>query len=216
MAGAVRDKPILFGRGPAPWLKPSLFLVGLAPLASIVVTAARGALGANPIAEALNRAGLAALIFLVLSLACTPIKILTGWTAVIGVRKLLGLFGFFYACAHVLVYAGVDQGLDLRAVLRDVAKRPFILVGLLAFVTLVPLAVTSTQKMLKRLGAARWRRLHTLAYVAASLGVVHFVMRVKKDLREPIIYGAALAFLFVVRGVAWYRARQLRAIRELE
>jgi sulfoxide reductase heme-binding subunit YedZ len=109
------------------------------------------------------------------------------------------LFAFFHACLHFLTYAVIDQGLKLGTILEDILNRKFIFVGFSALVLLVPLAITSTSTMVKRLGAARWRRLHRLAYVAASLGVIHFVLRVKKDVSEPAVYGVVLAALFAVR-----------------
>jgi sulfoxide reductase heme-binding subunit YedZ len=190
-----------------PWLVPAVFTGAAVPVVSIGVGMFRGTLGANPVAEALNELGLLALICLVASLACTPIRLLTGAAWPIRVRKTLGLYGFFYAALHLLTYAGVDQLFDLRALGKDITKRPFIMVGMAAFVLLVPLAITSTARMLKRLGAARWRRLHQLAYVAAVLGVIHFFMRVKKDVREPAAYAAVLGVLFAVRVVSLVKAR---------
>lgn len=131
----------------------------------------------------------------------------SGWTWPIRVRKTLGNFALFFAGTHLCTYAGLDQRLDVRAVLEDVTKRPFIAIGFLAFLLLVPLGVTSTSRMLKRLGAARWKRLHRLAYLAATLGIVHFVLRVKKDVTEPLVYGTVLAVLFGVRVVAYVRDR---------
>lgn len=178
------------------------------PLLTIVTGLYRGTLGANPVAEALNELGLLALVFLVASLACTPLKALTGWAWPIRVRKTLGLCAFFYASLHLITYAAVDQFLDLPAIGKDIAERPFILVGFAAFLILVPLAITSTARMLKRLGFARWKALHRLAYAAGVLGVVHFFLRVKKDHTEPVVYGALLAVLFAVRAVVfgWERA----------
>jgi methionine sulfoxide reductase heme-binding subunit len=201
-------KPILFPAGPLPWLWPAVVTGGAVPLAAIAIRVARGTLGANPVAEALNQLGLLALVFLVASLACTPVKELTGFTWPIRLRKTLGLYAFFYASLHLITYAGVDQLLDLRAIGKDILQRPFILVGFTAFVLLVPLAITSTARMLKRLGFARWKRLHRLAYVAAALGAVHFYLRVKKDVTEPLVYGALLAALFAVRIGAAVKARR--------
>jgi sulfoxide reductase heme-binding subunit YedZ len=200
-------KPILFAPGPVPWLKPGVLVGGAVPLAAIAAGVARGTLGANPIAEALNELGLCALVLLVASLACTPLKVVTGWTWPIRVRKTLGVYAFFYACVHFVTYAAIDQALDVRSILADIAKRPFILVGFSAFVILIPLAATSTSGMLKRMGAARWKRLHRLSYLAGVLGVVHFVMRVKKDVTEPAVYGAILGLLFAVRVGAFLRER---------
>jgi methionine sulfoxide reductase heme-binding subunit len=193
------------------WLVPAIWVGSLFPLALLGWRARAGGLGANPIAEALNQLGLLALVLLTLSLAMTPVRILTGSTAAIEARKTLGNFGFFYAACHLLTYAGLDQGFDLRAIGRDIVQRPFITVGMLAFVLLIPLAVTSTPAMLKRLGARRWKRLHRLAYVAAPLGCVHFVLRVKKDLSEPLAYGVVIAVLLAIRVVDHLRKKRAAA-----
>ncbi len=192
---------------PLPWLQPGIFIGALAPLASIALRASQGALSANPVAEIENELGLAALIFLVASLACTPARRLLGWTWPTRIRRELGLFAFFYASLHVLTYLVLDQGVDLAAVIEDIAKRPFITVGFLAFVLLVPLALTSTAASIRRLGFRRWTRLHQLAYVAAVLAVVHFIWRVKIDLSQPLIYAAVLGALLLVRVGVWLRQR---------
>jgi methionine sulfoxide reductase heme-binding subunit len=189
---------------PLAWLKPGVFTGSLFPVVSVLYRAARGTLGANPVAEALNELGLTALALLILSLACTPAKILFGVTWPIRIRRMLGVMAFVYATLHILTYAGVDQLGNFSGILEDVAKRPFIAVGFLAWLILVPLAITSTAKMTKRLGAVKWKRLHRLAYVATVLGVVHFVWRVKKDVTEPAVYGTILGVLLLVRLVdAW-------------
>jgi methionine sulfoxide reductase heme-binding subunit len=185
--------------GPRPWLQPALVTGASAPAVFFVVEGLRGKLGANPIAEALNAFGLCALILLVASLACTPVRALTGVAWIQPLRRTFGLLGFGYAALHVLLYAVVDQGLAIKAIVTDVLKRPFITVGMLAFALLVPLAWTSTKEQVAKLGGARWRRLHKLAYVIAPLGVVHFFLRVKKDLTEPLIYGGIVAALLLVR-----------------
>jgi sulfoxide reductase heme-binding subunit YedZ len=192
---------------PFPWLKPGVLVGAMAPLVSLVARAATRTLGADPIAECLNQLGLAALILLVASLACTPLKTITGWTWPIRIRKELGLLAFFYALLHVSAYSGLDQSFDVRAILADVIKRKFIFFGFAAFVLLIPLAATSTQAAVRRLGFRRWKRIHRLAYLAASLGALHFIWRVKKDLREPMLYAIALAALLLVRAVAYARAR---------
>jgi len=183
------------------WLKPGVMTGALVPLVSILYRAVRGRLGANPVAEALNELGLTALVFLILSLACTPAKILFGVTWPIRIRRMLGLVAFFYATLHVLTYAGIDQLGQFRGIFDDIVKRPFIAVGFLAWLILVPLAITSTAKMTKRLGAVKWKRLHRLVYVATLLGVVHFVWRVKKDITEPVVYGTILGILLLLRLV---------------
>ena len=182
-----------------PWLKPAIFTGALIPLAATLFEAVRGTLSANPIAEALNRFGLLTLIFLILALTMTPLRVLFGWTWPLRVRRMLGLFGFFYAILHLTTYVAIDQGFEFRAVLKDVLKRKFIFVGFAAFLLLVPLAITSTNAMVRRLGFRAWQRLHRIAYVATILGVIHFVWRVKKDVTEPVIYGAVLAVLLGFR-----------------
>lgn len=196
---------------PHPWLKPAVLVGGLVPLALLALGVLRDTLGANPIERALNQTGMLALILLVASLACTPLKGVSGWTWPMRLRKLLGLLGFAYAVLHFLIYAGVDHGLDFAIILEDITQRPFITVGFLALVLLVPLAVTSTHAMVRRLGFPVWQRLHRLSYLAASLGVVHFLWRVKKDLTEPLVYGAVLGLLFAIRIVEALRKRRARA-----
>ncbi len=191
---------------PLPWLRPGVFGGALVPVVAIAWRAWRGELGANPIAQALNQLGLVALVFLVAALACSPLKALCGWTWPMRLRRMLGLFGFFYAALHVATYAGLDQLGDWRAIWDDVTKRRFIFVGAAAFVLLVPLAATSTAGAVKRLGYARWRRLHRLAYLATILAVVHFVWRVKADLTEPAAYGTILGVLLVARLLPGRRA----------
>lgn len=183
------------------WLKPGVALGAFVPLALLVDAALRGELGADPIAIAMNRLGLLALILLLASLAATPLKLLFGLTWPTRIRKLLGLLAFFYASLHFLLYVVVDQGLALGRIVEDVTKRNFITVGFVAFLLLVPLAATSTKGALQRLGATRWKRLHRLVYLAAALGAVHFVWRVKKDLTQPIGYAIVLALLLAVRLV---------------
>jgi len=194
-----------------PWLKPGVAVGALVPLVWMVADAVRGTLGADPIAIALNRLGLLALIFLWASLACTPARVLFGVTWPVRIRRMLGLLAFLHALLHFSLYAFVDQGLDWAAIADDVTKRPFITVGFVAFVLLIPLAVTSTKGMVKRLGSARWKQLHRLSYVVAVLATVHFLWRVKQDLSQPLAYGAVLGVLFAVR-VADGARRRARAI----
>lgn len=208
-AGGARPRRTLKA-GPRPWLTPALVTGASVPAVFYTVEAARGRLGANPIAEALNAFGLCALVLLIASLACTPVRVVTGVAWIQPVRRTLGLLGAGYAALHLLLYAVVDQGLALKAIVTDVLKRPFITVGMLAFALLVPLAWTSTKVQIARLGGARWRRLHRLAYVVAPLGVLHFALRVKKDLSEPLVYGAIVALLLGVRVVVWLRKRAAR------
>jgi sulfoxide reductase heme-binding subunit YedZ len=195
---------------PLPWLKPAVFVASLLPALRLGFLAARGELTANPIATAMNQLGLLALTFLVASLACTPAKAFLGWTWPVRIRRMLGLYAFFYASVHFLTYVGLDQVLDYRAIFADIAKRKFITVGFAAFVLLIPLAVTSTDAMVRRLGFVRWKWLHRLSYVAAILGVIHFVWRVKKDLSQPLTYAGILGALFAARVVDFLLSVQKR------
>ena len=179
-----------------------IFAASLMPLLLVAFDALRGRLGANPIEAILNRFGYWTLVFVLLALVPTPLQRLSGWTWMAPHRRMIGLFAFFYACLHVGTYVGVDQFFDWRAIVADVVKRKFITIGMLAFALLVPLALTSTDGSVRRLGYARWKRLHRLVYAAAVCGVVHFVWRVKADLREPLLFAAALAVLLAVRRVA--------------
>ncbi len=184
------------------WLVPATVTGALVPFASMAWRLYRHRLGANPIATALNQLGLLALIFLVLSLSCTPLKVIFGWNWPLRVRRTLGLCGFFTALLHFLVYLVLDQGFAIGALLADVLKRPFIAVGFVALVLLVPLALTSTRKALQRMGFVRWQRLHRLAYVIGALGVLHFYLRVKADHTQPIFYGLIVLFGFLLRALA--------------
>jgi methionine sulfoxide reductase heme-binding subunit len=194
-------------RGPVPWLKPAVFTGSLVPLAALLTRAARGTLSADPIREILNQFGLLTLIFLITTLTLTPLRKLFGWTWPIRIRRMVGLFAFFYATLHFLTYIGVDQNFHWNAILADILKRKFIFVGFSAFLCLVPLAITSTNGMVRRLGIARWQRLHRLAYVAPTLGVIHFIWRVKKDITQPATYGLVLATLLAFRVLEAVRSR---------
>lgn len=195
-------------RGSRRWLKPGVLVGSLIPFGVLIVGSAQNTLGANPIAEMLNRLGVLALIFLIATLACTPLRILFDWSWPGKLRRMLGLTSFFYACMHVLVYAVADHGANFTEIWNDVSKRPFILVGLLAFAILLPLTLTSTAKAVKRLGGRRWQLLHRIVYAAGILGVIHFLLRVKKDLTEPAVYGLVLVLLLAVRLIPAFRRRR--------
>ena len=182
-----------------PWLKPGVLIGGLVPLAVLGGKLATKSLGADPVAIALNQLGLLALTFLLASLATTPLRLAFGWSFASPLRRMLGLFAFFYATLHVLTYAVVDQGLAWPAIGKDITERPFIVAGFWAFLCLIPLALTSTAASQKRMGGEAWRRLHRLAYVAAILAALHFVWRVKRDISQPAAYAFVLAVLFAVR-----------------
>jgi sulfoxide reductase heme-binding subunit YedZ len=190
------------------WLKPAVAVAAFVPAAVIASKFALGRLGPNPIAESMNELGLWTLILLLCSLACTPLKHVFGWNWPLLLRKTLGLCAFSYACLHFLVYLVLDQFFAWDEILKDIVKRKFITVGFLALLLLVPLAVTSTNKMVKRLGFPRWKRLHRLVYVSAVLGIIHFIWRVKADTSEPLLYGGVLLLLFALRALPWLRARR--------
>jgi len=180
-------------------LRPVVFVACLLPLAKLAVDGARGELTANPIEEAMNRLGFWTLTILLSSLTATPLKTFFGFTKPMRVRRMLGLFAFFYGSLHFVTYVALDQTFDLSDIGADIVKRKFITIGFAAFLTLLPLAVTSTDRAVKRLGFRRWKRLHRLVYVAAVLGVVHFVWRVKADYLEPALFALALAALLIAR-----------------
>ncbi len=159
----------------------------------------------------LDRLGFWTLTLLALSLVPTPAHDLLGLAWPVRFRRMLGLFAFSYATLHLAWYVGVDQFFDLSVLATDVLKRKFMVVGFAAWLLLVPLAVTSTDRWVRRLGFARWKRLHRLVYAAALLGVVHFVWRVKADLRRPSWFAAAVGLLLAARIVPWISARRARA-----
>ncbi|MGB1875533.1 MAG: sulfite oxidase heme-binding subunit YedZ [Rhodospirillaceae bacterium] len=181
------------------WQKPAIFCLCLLPLAWLVVRAVTGDLGANPIEAITRYLGDWALRFILIALAVTPIRVLTGWTTVGRFRRMLGLFAFFYVLLHLLSYVGLDQFFYWSGIWQDIIKRIYITLGMAAVLMLALLAATSTDKMVKRLGAKRWRELHRLVYPAAVLGVIHFFMMLKADYTEPTIYAVILAGLFGIR-----------------
>jgi sulfoxide reductase heme-binding subunit YedZ len=176
-----------------------VFAVASAPLGKLVADLLLSHLGANPIEAMLNRLGFWTLTLLVTTLAATPANVLLGLAWPARVRRMLGLWAFAYATLHLLFYVVVDQGLDVALLAQDVAKRKFMAVGFAAWLLLVPLAVTSTDGWVRRLGFRAWKRLHRIVYVAALLGVVHFVWRVKADLRRPALFALALGALLLLR-----------------
>jgi sulfoxide reductase heme-binding subunit YedZ len=191
-------------------LKPLAFALALVPLAKLAVDGATGGLGANPVAEGMNRLGFWTLTFLSLSLVPTPARELLGISWPVRLRRMLGLFAFTYGSLHFAWYMGVDKFFDLADVAQDIGKRKFIAVGFAALMMLVPLAATSTDRWVRRLGYVRWKRLHRLVYLAALLGVVHFVWRVKADLRKPLLFAGVVGLLLLVR-VPFALRRALRS-----
>jgi sulfoxide reductase heme-binding subunit YedZ len=186
-------------------VRPVVFAAATVPVVLLVGRVFTGGLGANPIEKITDVTGTWTLRFLLLTLAVTPLRRLTGWNEVVGLRRMLGLFAFFYGTLHFCTYVVLDQFFALDVIVRDVAKRPFITVGFTGFVLMVPLAVTSTAGWIRRLGGRRWQRLHRLAYASAAAGVVHYYWLVKADTSRPLRYAAMLAILLGARAVWSWR-----------
>ena len=184
--------------------KPLVFAACLVPFGLVVGDTLNitGTLGANPVEEILDRFGNWGLRFIMITLAITPLRRLTGWNWLARFRRMLGLFTFFYVLLHFLTWLILDQGVLLAAIIEDIAKRPFITIGFAALLLLLALAVTSTNGMRRRLGR-RWQKLHNSVYVIAILGVWHYWWQVKQDITEPAIYAAILAALLGIR--LWWR-----------
>lgn len=189
--------------------KALLFLLCLVPLAHLGWNGYSDNLGANPIETITHATGDWTLRFLLITLAVTPLRKFTGLHWLLRLRRMLGLFTFFYASLHFTTYVWLDQFFDLHSMAHDVMKRPFITVGFAAFVLLIPLAATSANFMVRKLGGRRWQSLHRSVYAIAMLGVAHYWWLVKKDITEPIIYALVLAALLGVR--AWWREQERRA-----
>jgi sulfoxide reductase heme-binding subunit YedZ len=180
-------------------LKPAVFILSLLPLVWWIFRALTVGLGANPIEATTRYMGDWALRFLLIALAVTPVRMVTGWLPIARLRRMLGLFAFFYVVLHVMSYVGLDLFFDVPLLLQEIVKRLYITVGMFALVILIALAATSTDGMVRRLGGARWRRLHMLVYPAAAAGVIHYYMMVRAGFTEPLTYGLILAGLFAVR-----------------
>ncbi len=183
------------------YLKPGIFLVCLLPLARLAWKALNHGLGANPIQVITFSTGTWTLVFLMLTLSVTPARRLSKLFWLIQYRRMLGLFAFFYGCLHFLTYVWLDQFFDIHSIYKDIFKRPFITAGFTAFVLMIPLALTSTQRAIRRLGK-RWQMLHRLIYLSAIAGVIHYIWLVKKDVRTPLIYAFILAILLLYRILA--------------
>ncbi|NOY67640.1 MAG: sulfoxide reductase heme-binding subunit YedZ [Gammaproteobacteria bacterium] len=184
-----------------PWsrlLKPVVFLICLIPFAYLLTGVFTENLGANPVEYLARSTGDWSLRFLLIVLAVTPLRRITGWRFLIKLRRMLGLFAFFYVTVHLLVYAVLDLTLDWSFLLEDILERPYITIGFTAWVLLIPLAVTSTNRMMRWLGK-RWKTLHKLVYLIGLLGVIHYWWLIKKDLQEPIIYATILFVLLAMR-----------------
>jgi len=187
-------------------LKPIIFAAALGPAAVLVYDAFTGDLTANPIEYITNTTGLTALTFLLITLGITPLRRIAGWNDIIRLRRMLGLFAFFYACLHFLTWFVLDQFFDFATMAEDIVERPFITLGMATLLLLIPLAVTSTGGMIRRLGR-RWQELHRLIYVAAVLGVIHYWLGQKADFRDPRFYAVALSALLGFRAWWMWRTR---------
>ncbi len=184
-------------------LKLVVFPAALIPLARLAWKGFHDGLGANPIEVITHSTGDWTLILILTTLSITPLRRLTHQYWLIGIRRMIGLFAFFYAFLHFLTYIWLDKFFDFHEMLKDIAKRPFITVGFSAFVLLIPLALTSTAWSIRRLGGKNWQRLHRLIYATAILGVIHYLWLVKADKRKPLEYGFVLSLLLLDRLVAW-------------
>ena len=195
-----------------PQIKAALFVACLLPLLHLGWGAWNDTLGANPI-EYLTRAlGTWTLKMLLVTLAITPLRRLTGWGWLVRLRRMLGLYAFFYGSLHLSCYLWLDQFFDWSEIGHDIVKRPFIPAGMTAFALMVPLAATSNHAAIRRLGGARWQRLHRLVYLTGMLAVLHYVWMVKQDVTLPVVYGAILLVLLGFRVVGWLgRLRRMPA-----
>jgi len=184
--------------------KSVIFINSLIPLALLGWDALFGKIGANPIEFFLRTTGVLTLVFLLITLSITPLRKYYGWNQLIKFRRMLGLYSFFYGFLHLLTYSIFDKSLSVSAIVSDIWKRPFIAIGMLSFFLLIPLAITSTNEMIKRLGGKNWQKLHRLTYTAAIGGVVHFWMIVKSDVTYPFLFALVLAGLLGHRIYAAY------------
>jgi sulfoxide reductase heme-binding subunit YedZ len=187
------------------WIKVAVFLLALIPLLNLGISAYLDKLGANPIEKITRSTGYWTLTLLLISLTVTPLRLFSGWNWLMRLRRMLGLFVFFYASLHFLTYLVLDQFFDWTSIVNDIVKRPYITVGFPAFILLIPLAVTSNNRMIKLLGGKRWLLLHRLVYLCAVGGVVHYWWLVKKDLTNPLTFAVLLGLLLGIRLINWVR-----------
>ena len=191
-------------------VKPALYVAAPLPFAWVVFALVTGRVEGDQVKYIQHVTGLTVLVTLFLTLAITPLRRLTGWNEIIRIRRLVGLTAFWYALVHFLTYVVFDQSLSVSEISRDVMKHPWVWVGFASFLMLIPLAITSTNGWVRRLGGKRWQRLHRLVYLAALGGVLHFLWQVKKDVRTPMYFAGALAVLFGSRLWVWWSVRRSR------
>ncbi len=193
--------------------KPAIFLACLAPLGYLVWGGLHNELGANPIEKITHTTGDCTLTFLLITLSITPLRKLTRQYWLINLRRMLGLFAFFYGTLHLMTYVWLDKFFDVHAMLADIAKRKFITAGMTAFALMFPLALTSTKWSIRKLGGKRWQALHRLIYFSAAAGVIHYIWLVKADLKKPLEYAAVLGVLMLYRLVVWIGSRSTAAMK---
>ena len=197
------------------YFKPLLFLACLAPLGRLVWRGLHAELGANPIEAITHGTGDWTLTFLLITLSVTPLRKLTHQYWLIGLRRMAGLFAFFYGTLHLMTYVWLDKFFDIHEMLHDIAKRRFITAGMTAFALMIPLALTSTRWSIRKLGGKRWQALHRLVYFSATAGVIHYIWLVKADKKKPLEYGAVLGALLLYRLAVWIGSRTF-AVSKLE
>ena len=191
-------------------LKPAVFLASSIPAGWLLFDTFTGHLSANPLEDIRDRTGIWTLRFLMITLAVTPVRRLSGWNSVIRFRRMFGLFAFFYGFVHLATYVWLDQYFDFNAIFKDIfLKRPFIITGFISFLVLIPLAITSTRKWIGRLGGSRWQMLHRVIYFSTALGILHYYLRGKVEIGRAAAYAALLALLLAVR--VWHALQQRRS-----
>ena len=193
-------------------MKPAVFVLSLVPFGLLIWWAFNDGLGANPVEFITHHTGRWGLRFLIITLCVTPLRKLSGWNSLVRIRRMLGLFAFFYLCLHFLTYLVLDAEFSLGYIVEDVAKRLYITAGFTGFCLLIPLAATSTNGMVRRLGGKRWQQLHRLIYPAVLAGCLHFLWLVKADVREPLIYLSIVLVLLLLR--THFIARRISTLRQ--
>jgi DMSO/TMAO reductase YedYZ heme-binding membrane subunit len=194
------------------FVKLLVLVNGAVPLMLLCWDAQHRRLGANPQNFAILTTGMMTLVFLMLTMAVTPLRKVSGWGWLIQLRRMLGLYAFFYVCLHFMLFFSLDRGFSISSTLIEMVKRKYLIIGSIGLIVMIPLAITSTNAMIKWMGGKRWRSLHRLAYVAAIAGVVHFYMQVKADVRLPLVFAAVLAILLGYRVFESMRSQQPKSM----
>lgn len=189
------------------WTKAVIFVLCLGPIARLLIGAPLDLLGVNPVETIRRSTGTWTLVFVLATLSVTPLRRLSGWHWLARLRRMIGLYAFFYAVLHLISYVWLEQFFDGAEIVKDVVKRPFITIGFAAFAMMIPLALTSTDAMVKRMGAKNWLALHRLIYALAICGVIHYWWLVKRDITQPVIYALVLALLLGYRAAAAFKRK---------